>query len=52
MWHAIDGDTLLVLLEQVVDTLPEAMRIVYKGNELTVIDYETWKTRVRRYQER
>jgi hypothetical protein len=51
MWHTIDGETLLVLLEKIADTLPQAMRIVYRGNELTVVDYETWKTKVRLCQE-
>jgi hypothetical protein len=51
MWRTIDGDTLLVLLEQVTDMLPQAMRIVHRGNELTVIDYETWKAKVHHRQE-
>jgi hypothetical protein len=52
MWAAIDGETLLVMLEQVADTLPQAARIDYRGVELTVIDYEAWKARVRHHQER
>ncbi len=52
MWQTIDGETLLVLLEQVADTLPQAVRIVHEGVELTVIEYETWKSKVKRYQER
>jgi hypothetical protein len=51
MWQAIDGETLLVLLEQVADTLPYAARIVQSGVELTVIDYQTWKEKVKRRQE-
>jgi hypothetical protein len=50
MWQTIDGETLLVLLEQVADTLPNAARIVHAGIELTVIDYETWKDKVKRRQ--
>jgi len=50
MWQRIDGETLLVLLEQVADTLPSAARIVHAGIELTVIDYETWKGKVKRRQ--
>jgi len=50
MWQAIDGETLLVLLEQVADTLPRAVRIVHEGIELTVVDYEAWKARVLRRQ--
>jgi hypothetical protein len=50
MWHTINGETLLVLLEQVADTLPSAARIVHAGIELTVIDYDTWKNRVKRRQ--
>ena len=52
MWQTIDGETLLVLLEQVADTLPQAARIVHEGIELTVIDYETWKARLRHRQTR
>ena len=52
MWHTIDGETLLVLLEQVADTLPQATRIVHEGIELTVIDYETWKAKVKHCQAR
>ena len=50
MWQTINGETLLVLLEQVADTLPRAARIVHEGIELTVVDYEAWKARVLRRQ--
>jgi len=40
MWRTIDGGTLLMLLEQVADTLPQAACIVHQGAELTVVDYE------------
>jgi len=50
MWQAINGETLLVLLEQIADTLPRAARIIHEGVELTVVDYETWKAKVRRRQ--
>jgi hypothetical protein len=50
MWQTIDGETLLVLLEQVAEALPQAMRIVHEGIGLTVVDYETWKVKVRRRQ--
>lgn len=50
MWETIDGDTLLVLLEHLADTLPQAARIVHEGHQLTVIDYETWKTKVKSRQ--
>ena len=52
MWDVIDGETLLVLLEAITDTLPQAARIVHEGLELTVIDYEIWKEKVRRQQEK
>lgn len=51
MWQKIDGETLLVLLEQVSDTLPQAARIVHEGMELMVIEYEAWKAKVKRHQE-
>ena len=50
MWQTINGETLLVLLEQVADTLPQAACTVHEGTELIVVDYETWKTKVRRHQ--
>ncbi len=50
MWHTINGETLLVLLEQVTDTLPSAARIVHARIELTVIDYDIWKDKVKRRQ--
>jgi len=50
MWQTINGETLLVLLEQVINTLPQAARIVHEGVELTVVDYDTWKAKVRRCQ--
>jgi hypothetical protein len=52
MWQTINGEALLVLLEQVADTLPQAVRIIHGGGELTVVDYETWKAKVRRHQAR
>jgi len=50
MWQVIDGDTILVLLEDLADTLPEAARIDHRGIQLTVIDYAEWKDRVRARQ--
>lgn len=50
MWQVINGETLLALLEEIAATLPQAARIVYRGLELTVIDYETWKEKVKRQQ--
>ena len=50
MRQAINGETLLVLLEQVAGTLPQAARVVHEGIELIVIDYEAWKAKVRRHQ--
>jgi hypothetical protein len=52
MWQTVNGETLLVLLEQVADTLPQAARIVHESGELIVVDYETWKAKVRRRQTR
>jgi hypothetical protein len=51
MWQTIDGETLLVLLEQVADTLPQAARIVHQEIQLTVVEYETWKAKVKRRQD-
>lgn len=50
MWQEIDGDTLLVLLEEIAETLPKAAQIVHQGLALTVIDYDLWKSKMRRYQ--
>jgi hypothetical protein len=52
MWHSINGETLLLLLEEVAQTLPQAVRIKHEGLELTVIDYEFWKEKIRGYQKR
>jgi hypothetical protein len=52
MWRVIDGETLLVLLEEIAGTLPQAARIVHEGLELTVIDYQIWKAKVRRQQKK
>ena len=49
MWETIDGETLLVLLSEIADTLPQAMRIIHQGVKLTVIDYEIWKEKVQRH---
>jgi len=46
MWRTIDGETVLVLLEQVADMLSQATRIIHEGVELIVVDYETWKAKV------
>lgn len=50
MWETIDGETLLVLLSEIADTLPQAMRLVHQGVELTIIDYDVWKEKVQFYQ--
>lgn len=50
MWRVLDGDTLLVLLENLADTLPQAARIQHQGIELIIIEYESWKDRVRVHQ--
>ncbi len=51
MWGKIDGETLFVLLSEIVDTLPQAMKIVHQNSELTVIDYEIWKEKIQQYQQ-
>jgi hypothetical protein len=50
MWQEIDGDTFLVLLEKIADTLPDAAQIVHQGLTLTVIDYSLWKEKIRHFQ--
>lgn len=52
MWQLIDGDTLLVLLEKLADVLPQAVHIRHEGLNLTVIDYNLWKEKMRRYQQK
>jgi hypothetical protein len=52
MWNVINGETILVLLEEIAATLPQVARIVHEGLELTVIDYDAWKEKVRRQQEK
>jgi len=50
MWQVIDGDTLLVLLEEIADTLPDAVHFVHAGVDVTVIEYGLWKEKMLRYQ--
>ena len=50
MWRLLDGDTPLVLLENLADTLPQAARIQHQGIELIIIEYNSWKDRVRMRQ--
>lgn len=50
MWQKIDGDTLLILLEEITDTLPQTMHIIHQGIDVVVIDYELWKEKVRKQQ--
>lgn len=52
MWQTIDGDTLLVLLTEIAAHLPDAMRLVYEGHELVVVDYALWKQKILQYQKR
>jgi hypothetical protein len=40
MWDAIDGETLMVLLAEMAEILPEIMRLVHEGQEVVVVDYE------------
>ena len=42
MWRLLDGDTPLVLLENLADTLPQDVRIQHQGIELIIIEYESW----------
>jgi hypothetical protein len=52
MWQTIDGDTLLVLLTKIATHLPDALRLVYEGHELVVVDYALWKQKILQYQKR
>ena len=40
MWDTIDGETLMILLAEIAETLPEVMRLVHEGQEVVVVDYE------------
>ena len=52
MWQLIDGDTLFVLLEKLADVMPQAAKIRHEGLNLTVINYNLWKEKMRRYQQK
>ena len=49
-WEAIDGQTLLTLLSDLEEVLPQPARIPYHGGHLVVADYADWKERMRDYQ--
>ncbi|MBC8264354.1 MAG: hypothetical protein H8E47_09555 [Anaerolineales bacterium] len=46
MWEEIDGQTLVVALEQAVEVFPAVARVTHRGVELVVVDYEVWKGKV------
>jgi hypothetical protein len=46
MWEEIDGETLVIALEQAADVFPAAACVIYRGVELVVMDYEVWKEKV------
>jgi hypothetical protein len=50
MWQVIDGDTLLVKLEAIADSLQDAVHILHQGLQVIVIDYLLWKTKMVGYQ--
>ena len=50
MWHMINGDTLLTLLENLADVLPQMTHIKHEGIDVVVIDYELWKQKLLRKQ--
>ncbi len=45
-------DTLFVLLEKLADVMPQAAHIRHEGLNLTVINYNLWKEKMRRYQQK
>jgi len=50
IWEAIDGETLLTLLSDLEEILPQPARISYHGGELVVADYADWKGKMHEYQ--
>ncbi|NOX60334.1 MAG: hypothetical protein GXP42_00060 [Chloroflexi bacterium] len=50
MWNAIDGETLLTQLTELPEVLPQTARILHRGDELVVVDYDVWKKKMRKYQ--
>jgi hypothetical protein len=43
MWDTIDGETLLTVLSDLADVLPDTARIRIEGVEVIVADYALWK---------
>jgi hypothetical protein len=43
MWDAIDGETILTTLSNLVNVLPDAARVRVSGVEVIVADYALWK---------
>jgi len=52
MWNEINGETLLVAWRELESCLPQPARIVYRGGELIVSDYEVWKKKIQVYETR
>jgi len=50
MWDEINGETPLVAWHELESCLPQPARIVYRGEELVVSDYEVWKEKMRAYE--
>ena len=51
-WDAIDGETLPTTLTALPDILPAVAEIEHGGQTLIVIEYEEWKTRIMKRQQR
>jgi hypothetical protein len=49
-WKKINGDTIEATLETAANHLPTPVKIQHRGHELVILDYNTWKQRIRRYQ--
>ncbi|MBN1890656.1 MAG: hypothetical protein JW850_21860 [Thermoflexales bacterium] len=50
-WQKIDGEAERATWEQLKAELPTVASILHRGRQIVVVDYETWKARVRRRQQ-
>lgn len=51
-WQKIDGDTEWMTWEQLKNELPTVASISHRGHQVVVVNYETWKARVRWRQQK
>jgi hypothetical protein len=51
-WQDIDGDTIPATLDEVTNFFPQPVRAKYASSPLIISDYNLWKTKVQRRQQK